>query len=140
MARISLGRAWPSRMSLARRWVSTVVLPVPAPATTSMGPAMCSTASLWRGLSSKAGAEGAGAENNPSCEDETSGLRPAGIDWRGSFILWGSLRLGATEIFRAAQGFKVSKFLTGATSQGRVIAAYNRGLARCIRALMEGLP
>src|SRR5580700_6129282 len=30
------------------RWIRTEVLPVPAPATTSMGPARCSMASRWR--------------------------------------------------------------------------------------------
>src|ERR1041385_9127513 len=30
------------------RWVRTVVLPVPAPATTSTGPCRCSIASRWR--------------------------------------------------------------------------------------------
>src|SRR5690242_12925755 len=107
MARISPGWAWPSRMSLARRWVSTVVLPVPAPATTSMGPAMCSTASLWRGLSSKAGAEGAGAENNPSCEDETAGLRPAGIDCGGASYYGGAY---GWEQRRFSERLKVSRF------------------------------
>src|SRR5579864_4670936 len=95
MARISPGRAWPLRMSRARRWVSTVVLPVPAPATTSRGPAMCSTASFWRGFNSKAGAEAGAAENKPSCEDETADLRPAGIDLRERFTLWWRQSAGA---------------------------------------------
>src|SRR5215469_5375735 len=47
-ARISPGWAWCSRMRCAMRRISTVVLPVPAPATTSRGPWTCSIASRWR--------------------------------------------------------------------------------------------
>ena len=38
MARISSGRAWPAAMRWATRWVSTRVLPEPAPARMSSGP------------------------------------------------------------------------------------------------------
>src|SRR5579864_5411110 len=40
------------------RWVRTEVLPVPAPATTSMGPWTCSMASRWR----SSGVNGVGRE------------------------------------------------------------------------------
>jgi hypothetical protein len=39
------------RMRWAMRWVSTRVLPEPAPATTSSGPSSWTTASSWTGLS-----------------------------------------------------------------------------------------
>ena len=41
----------PSSMRWAMRWVSTRVLPEPAPATTSSGPPRCTTASSWSGFS-----------------------------------------------------------------------------------------
>ena len=46
----------------AIRRVRTVVLPVPAPATTSMGPWTWSMASRWRSSGSKAGTIGMGFE------------------------------------------------------------------------------
>src|SRR5918995_4607470 len=69
MARISNGLTPWSRIRWAMRWVSTRVLPDPAPATTSSGPSACVTASDWTGLSppsspdapSTAGAGAAGA-------------------------------------------------------------------------------
>ena len=45
IARISLGRAWPVPTRCAMRWVSTRVLPEPAPARISSGPSPCTTAS-----------------------------------------------------------------------------------------------
>ena len=51
MARISNGETPWSRMRWAMRWVSTRVLPEPAPAMTSSGPSSCTTASRWTGFS-----------------------------------------------------------------------------------------
>src|ERR687898_1559018 len=51
MARISNGLTPWSRIRWAMRWVSTRVLPDPAPATTSSGPSAWVTASDWTGLS-----------------------------------------------------------------------------------------
>ena len=45
IARISLGSAPPAETRWETRWVSTRVFPEPAPATTSRGPSVCSTAS-----------------------------------------------------------------------------------------------
>ena len=50
MARISNGETPRSRMRWAMRWVSTRVLPEPAPATISSGPSVWVTASYWTGL------------------------------------------------------------------------------------------
>ena len=50
-ARISLGRARPVARMWAMRTVSTRVLPVPAPASTSTGPSSVSTAIRCSGLS-----------------------------------------------------------------------------------------
>src|SRR3954454_15695106 len=50
MARIWKGET-PSRISQAMRWVSTRVLPEPAPATISSGPSVWVTASRWTGFS-----------------------------------------------------------------------------------------
>src|SRR5919106_5997904 len=52
IARISPGRARPVAISHAIRWVSTRVLPEPAPAITSSGPSPWVTASRWAGLRS----------------------------------------------------------------------------------------
>ena len=52
IARISIGRALPVASSHAIRWVSTRVLPEPAPASTSSGPSACVTASRCGGLRS----------------------------------------------------------------------------------------
>src|ERR1700709_1338235 len=49
IARIAVGGT-PSWMRWAMRWVSTRVLPEPAPATTSSGPPRCTTASSWSGF------------------------------------------------------------------------------------------
>src|SRR3954449_8832768 len=51
IARISSARAWPVRSRYAMRWVSTRVLPEPAPARMSSGPAPWVTASRCGGLS-----------------------------------------------------------------------------------------
>ena len=51
MARISNGDSPFSEISQAMRWVSTRVLPEPAPATTSSGPSAWATASACAGLS-----------------------------------------------------------------------------------------
>ena len=51
-ARISFGRARPVARMCAMRVVSTRVLPVPAPASTSTGPSSVSTASRCSGLRS----------------------------------------------------------------------------------------
>jgi hypothetical protein len=51
MAMISPGWTWRSARSQPMRWVSTRVLPDPAPATISSGVPACTTASRWRGLS-----------------------------------------------------------------------------------------
>src|SRR6185312_3531579 len=53
IARISSGRACCCSISQAIRSTSTVVLPVPAPASTSMGPETCSIASFCLGLGMK---------------------------------------------------------------------------------------
>ncbi len=50
-ARISDGHARRVKMMCARRLVSARVLPVPAPARSSTGPSVVSTASRWAGLS-----------------------------------------------------------------------------------------
>src|SRR4051812_7614681 len=50
MARISSARAWRVRSRYAIRWVSTRVLPEPAPARMSSGPSPCVTASRWGGV------------------------------------------------------------------------------------------
>ena len=50
MARISNGPTPWSWIRWAMRWVSTRVLPDPAPATTSSGPSAWATASCWTGL------------------------------------------------------------------------------------------
>ena len=50
IARISLGRARPVATSQAMRWVSTRVLPEPAPASTSSGPSPCVTALALGGI------------------------------------------------------------------------------------------
>src|SRR3954454_5689883 len=47
----ALGCARPLRTRCATRWVSTRVLPEPAPARMSSGPSPCSTASRWGGFS-----------------------------------------------------------------------------------------
>src|SRR5205085_5336504 len=51
IARISPGGADPDSIRWATRWVRTRVLPDPAPATTSIGPSVCTTASRCWGLS-----------------------------------------------------------------------------------------
>ena len=48
--RIDSGASPPSRTSQPKRSQSTVVLPVPAPPTTSRGPPACVMASSWRGV------------------------------------------------------------------------------------------
>src|ERR1051325_11677021 len=53
MQRISSGLVWSSAISLATRCARTVVFPVPAPATTSMGPCTWSMATFWRWLGTK---------------------------------------------------------------------------------------
>src|SRR3954453_7473837 len=50
IARISPGRVWPVPTKWAMRWVSTRVLPEPAPARISSGPSPCSTASRCGGF------------------------------------------------------------------------------------------
>ena len=50
IAMISPGCTWRSASSQPMRWVSTRVLPEPAPATISSGVPACTTASRWRGL------------------------------------------------------------------------------------------
>ena len=52
MARISCGLTPQARIRCTTRLVSTRVLPEPAPATTSSGPSVASTASRWASLSS----------------------------------------------------------------------------------------
>src|SRR4051812_19419513 len=51
MARISPGWACPVPTRYAIRWVSTRVLPEPAPARIRSGPSPCRTASRWGSLS-----------------------------------------------------------------------------------------
>ena len=46
----SLSEARPYFMRFAMRFMSTVVLPLPAPARMSSGPSVARTASRWRGL------------------------------------------------------------------------------------------
>ena len=50
IARISFGFTPIAEVRCATRWVSTRVLPEPAPAITSSGPSVCSTASRWAGI------------------------------------------------------------------------------------------
>ncbi len=52
IARISLGWTPTAAIRWTTRWVRTRVLPEPAPATTSSGPSVCSTASRWAGFRS----------------------------------------------------------------------------------------
>src|SRR5919204_3421692 len=52
IARISFGFAPHAEIRCATRYVRTRVLPEPAPATTSSGPSVVSTASRWAGFSS----------------------------------------------------------------------------------------
>src|SRR6056297_994331 len=65
MARIFDG-CTPSWMSCAMRWVSTRVLPEPAPAITRSGPDGCTTASSWSGLSPSANGDGPDDDVPPS--------------------------------------------------------------------------
>src|SRR5687768_4378044 len=60
MARIWKGDSRCSLMSQAMRWVSTLVLPEPAPATMSRGPPGWVTASRWTGLSPESRSAGMG--------------------------------------------------------------------------------
>ena len=62
MARISKGETPSLRMRWAMRWVSTRVLPDPAPATTSSGPSTWVTASSWTGLRPSVGSGRSGHE------------------------------------------------------------------------------
>src|SRR3954469_14103730 len=50
MARMAKGLTPSSSIRWAMRWVRTLVLPEPAPATTSSGPSPWTTASSWSGL------------------------------------------------------------------------------------------
>ena len=50
IAMTSPGCTWRSASSQPMRWVSTRVLPEPAPATISSGVPACTTASRWRGF------------------------------------------------------------------------------------------
>src|SRR4051794_375236 len=50
MARMAKGLTPSSSIRWAMRWVRTLVLPEPAPATTSRGPSPWTTASSWSGL------------------------------------------------------------------------------------------
>src|SRR5919198_3201473 len=52
IARISLGLTPHAAIKWPTRWVSTRVLPEPAPAITSSGPSVASTASCWAGFRS----------------------------------------------------------------------------------------
>ena len=52
IARISFGFTPHAPIRCAIRWVSTRVLPEPAPAITSSGPSVVSTASRWAGFRS----------------------------------------------------------------------------------------
>src|SRR5438445_4548947 len=89
MARISLGLTPQARMRWATRWVSTLVFPEPAPAMTSSGPSVCSTASRWASFSPARwsfGSTGACTEDIHRCYPPSgSGLpaRPAFMDDRG---------------------------------------------------------
>ena len=53
IAMISFGFAPAPRIRWTIRWVRTRVFPEPAPATTSTGPSMASTASSWAGFRSE---------------------------------------------------------------------------------------
>src|SRR3954469_3946683 len=65
MARISLGFAPTALIRCATRYVSTRVLPDPAPAITSRGPSVASTASRWGGFRSAR-----------YCSGEATAIRP----------------------------------------------------------------
>ncbi len=56
-ARIAHGGTRSTSVSQAMRWVSTRVLPEPAPASTSSGPGGALTASRWAGLSASSRCE-----------------------------------------------------------------------------------
>ena len=60
IAMISPGCTWRSASSQPMRWVSTRVLPEPAPATISSGVPACTTASRWRGLRPSSSVRAAG--------------------------------------------------------------------------------
>src|SRR5437667_226980 len=69
MARISKGEMPRSVISQAIRWVSTRVLPDPAPATTRSGPPGWVTASRWTGFRSSSSAGTAGIATHPNDEN-----------------------------------------------------------------------
>ena len=62
IARMEYGETPRSRIRWAIRYVSTRVLPDPAPATTSTGPSVAATASRWVGLRSSNNGESTGME------------------------------------------------------------------------------
>src|SRR2546421_8717402 len=72
MARTAKGEIFRSRTRWATRWVSTRVLPDPAPAMTRIGPSGWATASRWTGLS-------------PSSRDGFGKGRAASVMWPPSY-------------------------------------------------------
>ena len=80
MARISKGEMPCSVISQAMRWVSTRVLPDPAPATMSSGPPGWVTASAWTGLRPASSGDEVAAELTRS---KVSDARAASADPRG---------------------------------------------------------
>ena len=78
MARISNGETPRSSIRWAMRWVSTRVLPEPAPATTSSGPSPWVTAASLDGVQSVAGALRARRERSSAGSGTGSGYRCPG--------------------------------------------------------------
>src|SRR4051794_268390 len=66
IARISNGERPSSTISQAMRWVSTRVLPEPAPATTRSGPPRWVTASRWAGLRPETSSSASGRTIGPT--------------------------------------------------------------------------
>src|SRR6056297_3234030 len=86
MARIFDG-CTPSWTSWAMRWVSTRVLPEPAPAITSSGPDGWTTASSWSGL--RPSANGDGPDPCPESESAGCGTSPNSVSSVMSSPLYG---------------------------------------------------
>gem|GEM_PF-4203493 len=87
MARISPRRARPMASRWAIRWVSTLVLPEPAPATMSRGAPACSTAARWGSLSPATSCSGDATASDGSCgapvvEDRTEAAESSGLSER----------------------------------------------------------
>src|SRR5438270_13728016 len=138
MARIAPGDAARSAISQAIRWVSTRVLPEPAPATMSSGPPWCRTATRCCGLSPSRSVSGSTA--SLGCVDRAAAPRGRS---RGSATESGRsserLVIVTTRLCRGAptrRGFGVDLFsLAGKTA---VVTGGTRGIGLMIaRGLLE---